>query len=98
MAITTPRPVSLGSLNCPLAQAWPGGSSNQRTRNDNRKGRGWLHARASSDFSREVPPEAHGQSAGCHSAQLHEGSIGLTKPYTAGLLGTLNMAVCFVNL
>lgn len=31
-------------------------------------------------------------------AQLREGSIGLTTLCTAGLLGTLNMLMCFVNL
>lgn len=61
-------------------------------------GRGWrvgLHGRTRSDtLHRGGPTKVHEPSAG---AQLHEGSIGLTKFFTARLLGTLNMLLCIVK-
>lgn len=68
LAIATQHSVSLDSLNCPWAQARPGGSSDQRTRNDSRKGRGWLHewgpARGPAVTPAELPLAGSRQSAG----------------------------------
>lgn len=51
-------------------------------------------------FTQRVPPGrfiGDLQGAGL-CARLYEGSTGLTKFFTAGLLGTLNMLTCIVHL